>query len=193
MKKVFIICIAIAGICAIAFTNSSCKKETITVTEANPSNAQPIIIYFGKTYSFRGCKPSLGICVDWGRPRKDWGDYLLQADEAKGEAWAESVDNATSSVNYYLPEVSLSDSMYNKMILQRKFTFQEDTYVPDDLKAKLYKDAKITDVPAEMKIPAGDYPVVIAGDVPAPQAKFKIRIRIYRERDTIYFEIRVFR
>lgn len=191
MKKVFTMCIAIAGIWAIAFTNSSCKKETITVTEANPSNAQPIIIYFGKTYSFQGCKPSLGICVDWELKRKEWGDYLLKTDEAKGEAWAESTDNANSSVNYYLPEVSLSDSMYNKMILQRKFTFGEDTYVPNDLKAKLYKDAKITNVPAELKIPAGDYPVVITGQVPPPQTNYKIRIRIYREGDTIFIEITV--
>jgi hypothetical protein len=59
--------------------------------------------------------------------------------------------------------------------LQKKYTFAEDTYVPAELIAKLYKEAGIKDLPAQLKIPKGDYPVTVEG---TPSAERWIRIKV---------------
>lgn len=189
MKKIFLAAIAL---CIMAFTITGCKKETVTVTEPAPSNSRGIIIKFPSSYYVSGCVNGRGICIIWNKAREEWANTTLLTDEGKGEAWAQNADSRRSQMTYYLLENNLSPALYDKMVLQKKYTFDVDNYVPAELITKSYKDAGITDVPKELRIPKGDYPVIVEG---TPNAEKRIvitvTIKVDVKKETITVTIKV--
>lgn len=175
--------LAVITICVQTFIGTGCKKETVTVTEPAPGNSQSIIIKFPSSWTLSGCVQGGGVCIIWNRPREEWSNYRLLADEAKGEAWAQNADSGRTQITYYLSEHNLSPALYDKMVLQKKYTFAEDNYIPADLITKAYKDAGITDAPSQMRIPKGDYPVTVIG-TPNVEKRVTVTITIKYDRKT---------
>lgn len=179
MKKIsqllFIIMLTIAAV--------SCKKEAVTVSEPSALSSRNITIKFPSSYVGGNCVLGSGICIIWDRPRAEWANYHLSTDEAKGEAWASNADSGRSQIKYYLSETNLSPALYDKMVLQKKYTFANDNEVPTDLITKTYKDAGIAEAPSQLKILKGDYPVTVVG-TPGPSKQIKIEITINHERKT---------
>lgn len=145
---------------AIAQKENRAQKKNMSLVDAV---AVRIIISFKQTNTIRGCKPAMGFCITWNSTKEELANYRLREDEAKGEAWAQSGTDGTSQIVYNLPQVNLSPELFSKMALKKKYTVAEDTYIPAELVAKLYKDAGIKDVPAELKIAKGEYPVTVEG------------------------------
>jgi hypothetical protein len=194
MKKQFFYVKTLLFVAVLTAALSSCKKQTVEVPAESPSptNATNLTITITRYNDKTGeCYSGNGICIIIQPNRNIWADYALQTDEAKGEAWATDLGGDSSTVRLYLPKSKLSQTEFNRLTVQKRMLFENDTYLPKALIEKVYKAAGIKNIPAEIRIPSGAYPVVVEGNPTATNLTIHIQVKVKEVNGKTIIEVRI--
>jgi hypothetical protein len=179
MKKVLIYCKFFLLIVMLSTITLSCKKtiKEVPIETPSPTNSTNLVITLTRYNDATDkCFSGKGWCIVITPNRNSWADYVLQTDEAKGEAWATDLGGDSSRVRFYLPKSKLSQTEFNRLTVEKRMLFENDSYLPKALVEKIYKAAGIKNIPTQLKIPAGAYPVVVEGSPTSTNLTIHVQI-----------------
>jgi hypothetical protein len=125
-----------------------------------------------------GCTIKPGLCIKWYNARKEWPDDFIPPDEMKGKLWVTRISDDASSINCLIEKQKLPRQLYNELVLNRIMTVEEDSYLPRDLVKKAYQNAGIKNVPQEVRIVKGKYPVVVENPPKTQELDNQLKIKI---------------